>query len=259
MSDTPRATEKRRHTPPTEIEPPRTVAGRKPPIYNAFYINITNNMSEERRALAFMARSVEVNNYSGFWLYFRSLDIFVPPRIVGLIVNKPAGFNILTLVPEVPTGVHNNRDTTTSLCIVTVIDRPQVPSAGFLIRDIPDITAPIEGSEGTLVNPATDTLLATTGALTTQIDLVGNILLYEESGGAATTFVIIEHRNAADDGNIASVTIALFPSETLVIPYTARFAASERLRIIMGSIAVGVNIDVEALIIMGERGPLYAV
>lgn len=248
----------RRVTPPAERD--ESKREKRPPISKTTYININTAIPETRIELGFLGHSVEISNYSGRWLYFRSIDLFIPPRIIGLIVNKAVGFHVLTLGLEVPLGDHDIRDSIQSLCIVTVLDRAQIASPGFMLRDIPKTFTPIEVSEGVKVNPSVDTLLASTFPTIGLVQqLVGHVLIHEETNGATNASVIIQHRNGNNTENVQSIIIPLFPGDTLIVPYPVKLASSEILRVIMGATAVGADIDVQALILLSERGPLYAV
>lgn len=108
----------------------------------------------------------------------------------------------------------------------------------------------INTSLGVFNNPGTATILADTGALAvpignTHLDL--SIVVSAEIGSATTTAVDIEHRNAANDGNIETERAYLGPGETIVVPFAATLADQERVRVIV-NITPGAGDDIQVLI-----------
>ena len=111
----------------------------------------------------------------------------------------------------------------------------------------------LDVSEGVKTAPAAATLLADTGqiaessAYSKHVDL--HIVGWMETAGAAAVTVVIEHRNAANDGNIRSTEVNLRPADNIVIPYQAEIADNERIRVIVGATAPAAGIDVQVAIV----------
>jgi hypothetical protein len=91
-------------------------------------------------------------------------------------------------------------------------------------------------TNGVLTNPAINTILADTGALT-------------EAGGPVSTRVVVsstvisapifELRNAADSANISSQALILAANTSLEIEFPVTWAAGERLRLRLNAAITG--------------------
>lgn len=110
----------------------------------------------------------------------------------------------------------------------------------------------VTATEGKKSNPAASTLLADSGALSEASEENRHVLLeiaaWMETAGAAGATFIIEHRNAADDGNVRTMEINFAAGDNVIIPYIASYANSERVRVIQGGVSPGAGIDVQVLI-----------
>ena len=111
----------------------------------------------------------------------------------------------------------------------------------------------LDVSEGVKTAPSAAVLLADTGAISESstyskhVDF--RIIGWMETSGAAGATVVIEHRNAANDGNIRSMEVNLKPADNIVIPYQAEIADNERVRVIVGAVVPGAGIDVQVAIV----------
>jgi hypothetical protein len=111
---------------------------------------------------------------------------------------------------------------------------------------------PLTGTEGKQTNPSASTLLADTGAISPvkveTVHLFIEAVGWAEVGSADGCTFIIEHRNAANDGNIRSMEVNFLAAQNVIIPYIAQIASGERVRVIQGTVVPGAGIDVQVLL-----------
>jgi hypothetical protein len=111
---------------------------------------------------------------------------------------------------------------------------------------------PIVVTEGKKTNPTGTTLLADTGPVPRTGDYKTHLFIeavgWAEVGAADGATFIIEHRNAANDGNIRSAEVNFLAGQNVIIPYIAELADGERVRVVQGGTVPGAGIDVQILL-----------
>lgn len=107
-----------------------------PYVWESFSLESQTDIAARtfRRQLSFLAKSIRINNYSGQWLEFQGLDIFVRPRFVYLTLNFPSGFQMLDIRNRGPLGPSGSDiDAINAAVVITVFSKMQSPTGASII------------------------------------------------------------------------------------------------------------------------------